>query len=50
LRLFFWFVAMNPITVVQVFAPQCEVVRADQIIVVSDSLLLVVRWHGRMML
>ena len=46
LRLFFWFVAMNPITMVQVFAPQREVVRADKIIVVSDSLLLVLRWHG----
>jgi hypothetical protein len=46
LRLFFWFVAMNPITVVQVFAPQREVVRTDKIIVVSDFFLLVVRWHG----
>jgi hypothetical protein len=37
---------MNPITVVQVFAPQREVVRTDKIIVVSDFFLLVVRWHG----
>lgn len=50
LRLFFWFVAMNPITVVQVFAPQREVVRADKIIVVSYFFLLVVCRHGWMML
>ena len=46
LRHFFWFVGINPITVVQVFAPQREVVRADKIIVVSDFFLLVLRWHG----
>ena len=46
LRLFLRLIAMNPITVVQVFAPQREIVRADKIIVVSDFFLLVVRWHG----